>query len=174
MGQARWFGPSEPWSWRWRYSVDFLAKPYICAGCISGHCFHRLCLFRREPSVHGHRCVRRVLANCSQCFSLLGSELVHQMKTVAPKVFLVHPSLLEVGLKAAAQCGIPASRVYLYSDTEVSPQAGLQDWRRFMAPEKDSANWHWPSFSVTDARKTVATINFSSVSSSIDVTRYNH
>jgi len=31
-----------------------------------------------------------------------------------------------------------------------------------MAPEKDSANWHWPSFSVTDARKTVATINFSS------------
>lgn len=90
-------------------------------------------------------------------------ELSHQMTITAPKVFLVHPSLIEVGLKAAAQCGIPKYRVFLYSDTEVSPQAGLQDWRRLMAAEKDAANWRWPSFTVAEARNTVATVNFSSV-----------
>jgi len=90
------------------------------------------------------------------------SELVHQMKTVGPKILLIHPSLLATGLKAAAQANIPKSQIYLLSDGPVAPTAGLEDWRSFMGSEADTRSWRWPSFAVEEARTHIGTVNFSS------------
>lgn len=84
------------------------------------------------------------------------------MKTVAPKVFLVHPSLVDTGLKAAAEAGVSKSQIYLISDVPTASIAGLQDWRAFMAIDAEIANWRWPTFSVEESRTHVGTVNFSS------------
>lgn len=84
------------------------------------------------------------------------------MKIVAPKIFLVHPSLLKLGLQAASQSAIPKSRIFLLSDTENPPTAGIKDWRTLMSSTAEIHNWRWPAFTVAESRNHVATVNFSS------------
>jgi acyl-CoA synthetase (AMP-forming)/AMP-acid ligase II len=99
-------------------------------------------------------------SGASPAFTVM--ELVHQMKVVAPKVFLVHPSLLDVGLKAASEASIPKSSIYLFSDVALASTDGLYDWRQFMGSPFDTQNWRWPSFTPAESRQHVGTVNFSS------------
>jgi acyl-coenzyme A synthetase/AMP-(fatty) acid ligase len=75
-------------------------------------------------------------SGASPAFTVSG--LVHQMKTVDPKIFLIQPSLLDTGLKVASQAKIPKSQIYLLSSAPVAPTAGLQNWRSFIGSEADA------------------------------------
>lgn len=91
------------------------------------------------------------------------SEVAHQMKAIEAAVVLIHPSLLETGVAAAKQAKIPKDRLFIFSETESSPQHGVQDWRSMLASEAEAQSWQWDTLEEGEtAVKTIAAINFSS------------
>lgn len=89
-------------------------------------------------------------------------EISYQMKAIEAKVVLVHPSLLETGLAAASQAGVPVNLIYLFSDTEYPTTLGIHDWRSILASEKDADIWQWDPLDGELAVQTPAVVNFSS------------
>src|SRR5689334_22196075 len=93
----------------------------------------------------------------------ISAELVHQMQNTTAKVLLCHPSHLGAALEAASQAGIPRSRIFQFSDVENPTAQGIQDWRTGLAgTAAEGSAYAWPEFSGAEARRTVATINYSS------------
>ncbi|KAF2100697.1 4-coumarate-CoA ligase [Rhizodiscina lignyota] len=105
-------------------------------------------------------CLGAAFSGASPAFTV--PELVHQMKVLGPKIFYLHPSLIQKGLAAAEQCGFPKEKIFLASDVFVPPQNGLRDWRALMATEEESKNWRWKPFTPEESRNVIATVNFSS------------
>ncbi|KAL7906062.1 acetyl-CoA synthetase-like protein [Trichoderma velutinum] len=89
-------------------------------------------------------------------------ELSHQLSNTEAKVVLAHPSVLAKVVEAASKVGIPKDRIFQFSDEETPVQDGILDWRSMLASHQDAYKWQWPEFTPTEARNTVATINFSS------------
>ena len=89
-------------------------------------------------------------------------EVAYQMKNIEAKIVLIHPSLLETGLKAAKEVGIPKDRIFQFSDTPAETVNGVKDWRSMVASVADSKDWQWPNFDGEAALNTVACVNFSS------------
>ena len=108
-------------------------------------------------------------AGSKRCFTGVSpaytrSEVAYQMKAVEPAIVMIHESLLETGKSAAADAGIPISRLYVFSDSREVPATpgGVQDWRNILASDPDSEDWCWDPLSGEVATTTVAVINFSS------------
>jgi acyl-CoA synthetase (AMP-forming)/AMP-acid ligase II len=91
------------------------------------------------------------------------NEVAHQMKAVDAAVVLIHPSMLETGVAAAKQAGVPLDRTFQFSDrpTKTSPE-GIKDWRSMVASEKESESWMWDPLEGEASVNTVCAINFSS------------
>jgi 4-coumarate--CoA ligase len=91
------------------------------------------------------------------------NEVAHQMKAVEAAVVLIHPSMLETGIAAAKQAGVPLNRVFQFSDrpTQTSSE-GVKDWRSMVASEKESESWKWDPLEGEASVNTVCAINFSS------------
>ena len=91
------------------------------------------------------------------------NEVAHQMKVIEAAVVLIHPSLLETGLTAAKQAGVPFDRVFQFSDKEVEPSAeGVKDWRSMCASENEARSWKWDSLEGQASVDQTCAINFSS------------
>lgn len=75
---------------------------------------------------------------------------------------MVHPTLLNTARKASKAAGLAEDRLYLFSDTDNEPIDGVQDWRSMLGSPLDAARYNWPRLSNSEARKQVATINYSS------------
>ncbi|KEF56919.1 uncharacterized protein A1O9_07109 [Exophiala aquamarina CBS 119918] len=90
-------------------------------------------------------------------------ELAYQMSIVNCAVLLVHPSLLATGMAAARKVGLSTTRIFLFSDEYIpEEQQDVQDWRSFLATEENAASWIWDELDGGEAKKKIATINFSS------------
>lgn len=90
------------------------------------------------------------------------SEVAYQMKILDASVVLIHPTLLETGLKAAKEAGIPKSHTFLFSDVPTEPVQGLRDWRDMLGSESEGQSWQWDPLEGSASEETVACINFSS------------
>lgn len=90
-------------------------------------------------------------------------ELAYQMSIVNCAVLLVHPSLLVTGMAAAQKMGLSTTRIFLFSDEYIpQEQSDVQDWRSLLAKQEDAASWSWDELEDGQAKKQIATINFSS------------
>lgn len=89
-------------------------------------------------------------------------EVAYQMKILDAAVVLIHPTLLETGLKAAREAGIPKSRTFIFSDTPSKPTHGIRDWNEMLGSESEAQRWQWDPLEGSAAEDTVACINFSS------------
>ncbi|RMZ87409.1 hypothetical protein DV736_g5361, partial [Chaetothyriales sp. CBS 134916] len=91
------------------------------------------------------------------------SEVALQMKTIEAAILLIHPNLLEPGLAAAKQAGVPFDRIFQFSGEECQTSAeGIRDWRSMVASESEAGSWKWDDLRGKAATETTATINFSS------------
>lgn len=92
------------------------------------------------------------------------TEVAYQMKAINASVVLIHDTLLETGIAAAKQAGIPMDRLFIFSDSKDLPSStyGLQDWRSILARPEDAASWRWDDLEGDLAMQTIAVINFSS------------
>ena len=90
------------------------------------------------------------------------NEVSYQMKVLDASVLFVHPSLLESGLKAAKEAGIPQNRIFLFDDVESKQIKGIEDWRSMLGSDMDAEKWTWDPLEGKAAEDTVACINFSS------------
>lgn len=77
-------------------------------------------------------------------------------------MIFVHPDLVPTALEAAAQAGIPKSRLKLFADQYHEPIQGVEDWRRIVGTELEGAAWQWTKLSPEESLTQVATVNFSS------------
>lgn len=90
------------------------------------------------------------------------SEVSYQMKILDAAMVLIHPSLLETGLKAAKEAGIPKSHIFIFSDERCEPTQGIRDWREMLGTEAEGQRWQWDLLEGKAAETTIACINFSS------------
>ncbi|KAK5096542.1 hypothetical protein LTR70_001716 [Exophiala xenobiotica] len=90
------------------------------------------------------------------------SEVSYQMKIVDAAVVLIHPTLLDTGLKAAKEAGIPMSSIFSFSDEPKKSIQGIRDWREILSPAIEADDWRWDPLKGEAAEQTVACINFSS------------
>ncbi|KAK8215737.1 4-coumarate-CoA ligase [Phyllosticta capitalensis] len=89
-------------------------------------------------------------------------ELLHQLVNTSAKVLLVHPSLVQTATAAAAKSKLPTSRVFLFNDVPSEPINGVRDWRDMVGTAAEASTYQWATLSPSEARKTVATVNYSS------------
>ncbi|CAG9943090.1 unnamed protein product [Clonostachys rosea f. rosea IK726] len=89
-------------------------------------------------------------------------ELVHQITNTTAKVILAHPKMLSLILPAAAKAGVPKERIFQFSEVANPTLEGVLDWRIMAGTERDGNTWTWPELGSDEAKKTIATINYSS------------
>ena len=89
-------------------------------------------------------------------------EMVHQIKNTEPKFILAHPTVIKTAVAAAAQAGIPKSRIFQFSDLDNPPIEGVRDWRHLIGSPSEGDKYSWPTLTAEESMNTVATINYSS------------
>jgi 4-coumarate--CoA ligase len=88
--------------------------------------------------------------------------MVFQLKNTDAKLLFVHPDLIEMGIAAAAQAGIPKDHVYLFSEKYHATADGVKDWREMVGTENEGQDWKWKDLSPAQSKSQVATVNYSS------------
>ncbi|KAK2745557.1 hypothetical protein FQN57_003682 [Myotisia sp. PD_48] len=118
---------------------------------------------------------RRIFSGVSPNYTV--PEVAHQLRNSCAKTLLVHPLLAETGVKAANQIGLPLSHVFLFSDRPNAPAHGLQDWRSMVGSPADGEQWTWNRMTADEAKKILATVNYSSgttgLPKGVSVSHYN-
>jgi 4-coumarate--CoA ligase len=103
--------------------------------------------------------------------------LIHQVSNTQAQIILAHPSLVKTATAAAKGAGLPAGRVYLFSDEPCASIEGCKDWKSFLPSETDSDAYEFPLLTEKDATTTTATVNFSSgttgLPKGVQVSHYN-
>lgn len=102
---------------------------------------------------------KRVISGANPTYT--ASELGHQIQVLDASVLLIHPTVLEIGLAAAKENGIPNSRIFTFSDRPCEEVDGIKDWHSMLAPENEAAKWTWDPLGPA-AATTIAYINLSS------------
>lgn len=74
----------------------------------------------------------------------------------------MHPSLVKTAIAAAKGAGLPAGRVFLFSDEPNAPLEGCKDWTTFLPSEAEGDAYTFPRLSEQESTTTTATVNFSS------------
>jgi 4-coumarate--CoA ligase len=88
--------------------------------------------------------------------------MIHQVSNTQAQFILAHPSLAKTALAAAKGAGLPAGRVFLFSDEPNAPSEGCKDWRTFLPSSTESDAYSFPFMPEEEATTTTATVNFSS------------
>jgi long-subunit acyl-CoA synthetase (AMP-forming) len=70
--------------------------------------------------------------------------------------------MLSLILPAAAKAGVPKERIFQFSEVANPTLEGVLDWRIMAGTERDGNTWTWPELGSDEAKKTIATINYSS------------
>ncbi|KIW32637.1 uncharacterized protein PV07_04167 [Cladophialophora immunda] len=90
-------------------------------------------------------------------------EVSRQLRMSDAALMLVHPSLLDCGVKAAEAAGLPLDRVFQFSDVDCNiSKHGVRDWKSMLGSEEESRDWQWDPLRGERSRKTVSCVNFSS------------
>lgn len=88
-------------------------------------------------------------------------ELVHHLRTSQAKAIVVEPELLDTCLKAAAEVGLPRSRIILFAEkgSLAEQRYGLRCWRELF----EHGEMEWPKFDdESTAKNTTAALLYSS------------
>jgi 4-coumarate--CoA ligase len=88
--------------------------------------------------------------------------MIHQVSNTQAQFILAHPSLATTALAAAKGAGLPAARVFLFSDEPNAPYEGCKDWRDFLPSAAEADKYEFPELSEEESTTTTATVNFSS------------
>lgn len=59
-------------------------------------------------------------------------ELVHHIKTSKAKFFITEPEMLQNSLKAAKQCGIPMSNIWIFDVLGQAIPSGFESWNQLL------------------------------------------
>ena len=89
-------------------------------------------------------------------------EMIHQIRNTGAQLILAHPTMVKTAVAAAKEAGLPANRIFSFSDTYNVADAGILDWRAFLGSEAQGSSYKFPKLSPDAAVNTVATINYSS------------
>ncbi|KAK8151695.1 4-coumarate-CoA ligase [Phyllosticta citrichinensis] len=89
-------------------------------------------------------------------------ELAYQLSNTSAQVLLVHPSLIQTATVAATKAGLATNRIFLFDDVRKDPINGIRDWRDMIGTPSEASTYQWLTLSPSEARKTVATVNYSS------------
>lgn len=103
---------------------------------------------------------KRIFSGANPAYTI--SEMIHQVSNTQAQFILAHPSLAKTAVAAAKGAGLPAGRVFLFSDEPNAPFEGCKDWRDFLPPAAEGDAYNFPVLSEKDATTTTATVNFSS------------
>ena len=103
---------------------------------------------------------RRIFSGANPVYTQ--SEVEYQLRDTDAKLLLVHPSLLDTGLAAAQKVGIPRHRIFQFSDKPTAQNEGIADWNDILGSDEEAGKYEWPALSGSEARKTIASINYSS------------
>lgn len=104
-------------------------------------------------------CVR-LFSPCTEAYN--NTEMIYQVSNTQAQLILVHPSLAKTALAAAKGAGLPADRVFLFSDDPNAPYEGCKDWRSFLPSAAEGDAYEFPSLSEHESMTTTATVNYSS------------
>jgi 4-coumarate--CoA ligase len=88
--------------------------------------------------------------------------VVYQLQDTGARAMLVHPAFLPNALEAAKQVNLPTNKIFLFSDTPQPATSGIQDFRTIVGTAEEADSYRIPEFSPEEARRTIATINYSS------------
>lgn len=88
--------------------------------------------------------------------------MAFQISNTHTRLVLVHPSLLSTAREAAQKAKLPASSLYIFSDTPEASVDGIKDWRSILASSGAAASYRWPAFDGAAAKSQIAAINYSS------------
>jgi 4-coumarate--CoA ligase len=88
--------------------------------------------------------------------------MIHQVSNTQAQFILAHPSLAKTAVAAAKGAGLPAGRVFLFSDKVNTPLEGCKDWRDFLPSPVEGDAYEFPVLTEKEALATTATVNFSS------------
>ncbi|KAH7406663.1 hypothetical protein DE146DRAFT_648053 [Phaeosphaeria sp. MPI-PUGE-AT-0046c] len=103
---------------------------------------------------------KRIFSGANPAYTV--SEMIHQVSNTQAQFILAHPSLAKTAVAAAQGAGLPAGRVFLFSDKPHAPFEGCKDWRDFLPSAEEGDAYEFPILSEKEAITTTATVNFSS------------
>jgi 4-coumarate--CoA ligase len=89
-------------------------------------------------------------------------EIAYQLENTGAKALFVHPSLLGTALSAAQKAHLPRERIFQFNDSPSIERDGIKDWFSLLGSDTAAAAYRWPALNPDQARKTIATINYSS------------
>ncbi|KAM4055977.1 AMP-binding enzyme [Hirsutella rhossiliensis] len=101
-----------------------------------------------------------VFSGASPAFTV--RELAYQLANSMAKAILVHPTVLEPALEAAAQVGLPKDRIFQFSDKACQTRHGVDDWTAMIGTRQQGDGWQWPTLGTGEAARALAAINYSS------------
>lgn len=88
--------------------------------------------------------------------------MIHQVSNTQAQFIFAHPSLASTAVAAAKGAGLPAGRVFLFSDETNAPVEGCNDWRDILPSPAEGDAYQFPVMSEKESTTTTATVNFSS------------
>lgn len=103
---------------------------------------------------------KRVFSGVNPIYTI--PEVTHQIKNTEAKVVLVHPSLVDTALAAAAKAAFPANRLFQFSDAPCRTQKDVEGWEAMLGSDAEADAYRWPELKGEESATTVATINYSS------------
>jgi 4-coumarate--CoA ligase len=79
---------------------------------------------------------KRVFSGVNPIYTI--PEVTHQIKNTKARVVLVHPTLVDTALAAAQKAGLPANRLFQFSDTPCQTQKGVADWASVLGSDAEA------------------------------------
>ncbi|KAI1812394.1 acetyl-CoA synthetase-like protein [Poronia punctata] len=97
--------------------------------------------------------------------SFVPRELAYQLKDSGAYILIAADKSMEIAMEAAAEAGLPKSRVYSFDATAIGGQVGearlgSRHWTELLASEEDAARFDW--FEPADTAETTCCLNYSS------------
>ncbi|KAI1443887.1 acetyl-CoA synthetase-like protein [Annulohypoxylon stygium] len=97
--------------------------------------------------------------------SFVARELAYQVKDSGASFLIASDASIEIAVEAAAQVGLPKSRIFSFDATALDPvpgkaRLGTQHWTTLLAPPEEAAKFDWVE--PADSREQVCALNYSS------------
>ncbi|KAI0885817.1 acetyl-CoA synthetase-like protein [Annulohypoxylon maeteangense] len=113
--------------------------------------------------------------------SFVARELAYQVKDSGASFLIASETSIEIAVEAAAQVGLPRSRVYSFDATALDPELGkarlgIQHWTTLLASPEDASKFDW--IEPTKSSEKICALNYSSgttgVPKGVEITHYSY